>query len=180
MQLSSRHPPLPPHTQQPHALPFGSSEESWHECLYGLHVPGLALCSDPWHLWCLVCLRPPICHLLSPFMGILSGTSSIGSGSIYVHPSAATLNMLQHIEDPTKREVASDALSAIDRMECTVNDVRTCLWTTLPPPCTSCSLPFQLSYPLPSTQPSHSLDRFVHSLLARCWTSASWTPICSP
>jgi hypothetical protein len=53
-----------------------------------------------------------------------SGTSSIGSGSVYVHPSAATLNMLQHVDDPLKREVAADALSAIDRMECTVNDVR--------------------------------------------------------
>ena len=82
-------PPHPPHTQQPHPLPFGSSEESLHECLYGLHVPGLALCSDPWYLWCLVCLcLPPPCTN-SPCSCVLSAAQAASD------PAAFTCTPLQ-------------------------------------------------------------------------------------
>ncbi len=38
--------------------------------------------------------------------------------------SSSTLHLITELEDPHQRMVATDAISAVDRMECTVNDVR--------------------------------------------------------
>jgi len=37
--------------------------------------------------------------------------------------SSSTLHLITELEDPHQRMVVTDAISAVDRMECTVNDV---------------------------------------------------------
>lgn len=72
---------------------------------------------------------PSACHMAlcrSSFLGLclpllLCVCSSSSSHAGFINSS--TLHLLAELEDPHQRMVATDAVSAIDRMECTVNDV---------------------------------------------------------
>ncbi len=57
--------------------------------------------------------------LCLPLLLCVCSSSSSHAGFI----NSSTLHLLAELEDPHQRMVATDAVSAIDRMECTVNDV---------------------------------------------------------